>query len=158
MKLRPVRQELLGIQEDTAQCGSRITRHSRGPKRTPCKAGGIKISNFPGIQQRRGSPLLKTKPRNKAQRICARSYAKLDRGPCIIILEIWLCCGVSHERNLSERYELKEAPTMTLVRQSSLVRYMSIRWGSQELPYIKIFIEAPRCYPIRSKAVNHNAL
>ena len=71
MKLRPVCQELLGIQEDTAQCGSRITRHSRGPKRTPCKAGGIKISNFPGIQQRRGSPLLKlnlkTRPRGSGE-------------------------------------------------------------------------------------------
>ena len=88
MKLRPVCQELLGIQEDTAQCGSRITRHSRGPKRTPCKAGGIKISNFPGIQQKTRESSIKTKPKNKAQRIWAGSYAKLIRGPCIIIPEI----------------------------------------------------------------------
>ena len=110
--------ELLGIQENQrdanfknrrqgrwneAKTGvSRITRHSRRHcpmwvqnysafKRTQKDAmqgrwhKGFKFPRYP-TKTRESS--IKTKPKNKAQRIWAGSYAKLIRGPCNIIPEI----------------------------------------------------------------------
>jgi hypothetical protein len=110
--------ELLGIQENQrdanfknrrqgrwneAKTGvSRITRHSRRHcpmwvqnysafKRTQKDAmqgRWYKDFKFPRYPTKTRESSIKTKPKSKAQRIWAGSYAKLIRGPCIIIPEI----------------------------------------------------------------------
>ena len=90
--MEPVCRELLGIQKTLSHVGPELLGIQEDQKDANFKnreqGRWYKDSESPRYPTKTREFSIKTKPRNMAQRICARSYVKLDRDPCIIIPEI----------------------------------------------------------------------